>query len=507
MLPRRVLLLAAAALAALAVMPLLGHGLEARSAGAAGAVFRTNDFTADPNWEAFNNRPDPAIPCSTRTFNFGWSNTRNAGGAATGEIGGQFMRSVTYRAYYGKPLAPAKTLNDPMVASGTLNVTLPTSGIALFGWFNSQSQGWRADNFIGLRINGTGEGTDPGDNRLEVFGELGTPNNFAIDDLYVGKDSGEVVPAGKPLAWRLEYLPAVGTWGTLKLTVTSVGKTYVKTVPLSRIQRADGVTLNRFGFFSSQLDSDKPMFLYVDDLVLDGVPVSFTTDPLWEGSNNHLTNAPECAVQRRNNFGWGTTAFSGGGAGEIGGLIWHSSKKATYADVTAPLTFKDTLYATGRIVLRQANPDSDLLVGWFNSATKDWPVKYAMKNVVAAQVGGISDTGFRLFPIYKTAAATGKEGTTSQAPMLTPKGVSKAFWLCYRPPAAAGNSGSLTVGIDAVKLTIPVSSIDIAKGMSLNRFGIINWGDDQGALETVNLDNLRYTVAPGDSATTVQCGA
>jgi hypothetical protein len=511
------LIFSTAALAALfGVMPIVGgDAFGVKRAGAVASVlpYRTNTFSADPHWEAFNNRPDPLIPCGVRSFNFGWSNTKNAGGAALGEIGGQFGRSITYRAYYGKPLVPAKTLNDPLIASGTLNVTLPTGSTALFGWFNSQtSRDWRDNDFVGLRINGTGEGTGANDNRLEVFAELGSKNNFAVDDVFVGRDDGVVIPVKLPLKWKIEYLPTATTsspYGLLKLTLQVKGVTYVRSANLSRIMRADGATLDRFGFISSQLDNDKPMFLYVDDLVLDGVPYTFATDPRWEASNNHLTNAPECAVQRRNNFGWGATAFAGGTAGEIGGLIWHSSKKATYADVTAPLNLRNYMYATGKIVLRQANPDSELLVGWFNSATKDWPLKYGIRNVVAAEVGGISDTGFRLFPNYKTAVGTGKQGTTSQSPMLTTKGTSKTFWLCYRPPATSTGNGALTVGIvggTPEKITIPVGNTDVfTRGATLNRFGIINWGDDQGAAETVNLDDLRYTVAPGDIGPAAQC--
>jgi hypothetical protein len=475
---------------------------------AATAAFKTNNFNSDPNWEGVANRPDPLIPCSVRSFDFGWSNTKNAGGGA-GEIGGKFMRSISNRAYYARVLSPAETLEDSLVASGKLIVTLPTSGIALFGWFNSKtSYDWRDADFVGLRINGTGSGTDPDDNKLQIFGELGTKNNFAIDDLVVGRLSGESIPASKVINWKLEYLPDTGTYGTLKLTVQAQGGTmYAKTVPLSRIQRQDGATMDRFGFINSQLDGDKEMLLYVDDLVVDGQTFAFASDPKWEGSNNHLTNGNECAVQRRNNFGYSATNNAGGTSGEIGGLVWHSSKKATYADVTGALTLKDTLYATGRIVLKQANPDSDLLFGWWNASTKAWPDAYAIKNVVAAQVGGISDTGFRLIPTYQTSAGTGDDGPSSAAAMLTPKGVSQAFWICYKPPASATAAGSLTVGIGSTHSTIAVTAKDFAKGATLNRFGIINWGDDQGALETVYFDDLRYTVGPGDTAPAAQCTA
>src|SRR6202012_1541850 len=86
------------------------------------------DFDRDPGWEGYNNRVQ-----STQTRrvhqDFGW---------ATNRIGGRVQRSTT-PASYAMALAPTKTLNDPLSASGDFTLLgAQTSGGMFFGFFNSQ---------------------------------------------------------------------------------------------------------------------------------------------------------------------------------------------------------------------------------------------------------------------------------------------------------------------------------------------------------------------------------
>jgi hypothetical protein len=59
-----------------------------------GAGQRTQDFSADPQWEGYRNRLPPAPAPITRQ-DFGYRTTKHVGGANLGEFGGWIQRSLT----------------------------------------------------------------------------------------------------------------------------------------------------------------------------------------------------------------------------------------------------------------------------------------------------------------------------------------------------------------------------------------------------------------------------
>jgi hypothetical protein len=71
--------------------------------------YRQSTFEVDPSWLASNNGPRRS--CVTRSFEFGWRNTKNAS-TTPGELGGKFARTSYYRAYYAEALAPTKSMNE-----------------------------------------------------------------------------------------------------------------------------------------------------------------------------------------------------------------------------------------------------------------------------------------------------------------------------------------------------------------------------------------------------------
>src|SRR5439155_330583 len=79
--------------------------------------------------------------------------------------------------------------------------------------------------------------------------------------------------------------------------------------------------------------------------------------------------------------------FAGGTAGEVGGDLWRSGKYAYYADKVGPLTLDDRLEASGKVVLKVGAPDSDMFLGWFNSAGKEKSPTEA-GHVLGVHVGG-----------------------------------------------------------------------------------------------------------------------
>src|SRR5687767_5826191 len=116
-------------------------------------LLKTETFNTDPGWEGRNNRAtDPGARQIVQ--NFGFSATSNAGGPA-GEIGG-YITPAGEAAFYGKVITPV-SFNDPLSASGVLNV--PTgNGHTLIGFFNAGTVNeWRTPNTIALRIYGRGD--------------------------------------------------------------------------------------------------------------------------------------------------------------------------------------------------------------------------------------------------------------------------------------------------------------------------------------------------------------
>ena len=116
-------------------------------------LLKTETFDVDPGWDGRNNRAsDPEPRQIVQNFGFDPSSS-NAGGPA-GEIGG-FITPAGEPAYYGKVISP-KSFNDPLSASGILNVP-QGGGHTLIGFFNADTVNeWRTPNTIALRIYGRG---------------------------------------------------------------------------------------------------------------------------------------------------------------------------------------------------------------------------------------------------------------------------------------------------------------------------------------------------------------
>src|SRR6476646_222669 len=104
------------------------------------------DFSTDPTWDSYRNHLLPDPPPRTKQ-DFGYRTTNKAGGMKAGEIGGRAQRAAT-PAWYAK-IIPTKTLNDHPSASGKFSVTWDDNGNGiLFGFFTSDSRGWRAKNSL-----------------------------------------------------------------------------------------------------------------------------------------------------------------------------------------------------------------------------------------------------------------------------------------------------------------------------------------------------------------------
>jgi len=459
-------------------------------------AYREASFSTDPLWDGYRNQPiGGKLTCNTPDFAFGWIAPSRT--SPNGAIGGNLTRSTDFRAYYAKVLDQPKSLGDILTASGTFHLDHASRGGLLFGWFNSQtSYGWRTPDFLGIRLDGS-----------RVYGEYATTNTFA--------GTTPSVSVRRDYQWAIEYLPDGGTSGTglLRLTVGSI----VVEKSIRTEHRLDGARFDRFGLLNAQVQGPDLSGRFTN-LTLDGQQVSLLEAPGWEGSNNQLQDAADCVLHGQQAFGYSAdTQFAGGDPGEIGGVIWRTEKKrAYYGDPITPVGLGDELYAEGNIDLEAATSDADAFIGWFGTARKggrDFPA-----NLVAAQIGGPSEWGTRLFPVYRSASDTsGSFAPLSQfdqfesAPLLTPMHRAWRFWICYQPPAGGTGAGRLTVGLadpqgllPESQATLTVRGAAVSEGAVLTRFGIRNL-EKGGHSLTFHLDNLRYTSGPGDAGPGERC--
>jgi hypothetical protein len=211
----------------------------------------------DGKWESLNNvRP---------RFDFGWSATRHAGGAAAGELGGLVFRGderyPDKLAYYGDRLKPL-TLEKPLKASGRIALRRAvTDSTVLIGFFHStesmrpsqaQSSGF-PENFLGAAIEG------PSRDGFLFYPAYGVDREGQTGNGSRDQGCPHIYPDGVPHAWTLDYQPA----GQGTLTVGLGGKTVA--IALSREHRAAGARFDRFGIITTHIDGNG-QHVYFDDL-------------------------------------------------------------------------------------------------------------------------------------------------------------------------------------------------------------------------------------------------
>src|SRR5262249_37237462 len=135
----------------------------------------------------------------------------------------------------------------------------------------------------------------------------------------------------------------------------------------------EGAVFDRFGLMNL-MKPGNAISIYFDDLRYGEKTEDFTHEPGWEGMGNHAS-FPDPEQVGAHDFGYSArTSYAGGAPGEIGGTFWRGgSGYGYYADRVGPLTLEDRLEARGRVVLKVGAQQSDMYLGWFNSASKDRP--------------------------------------------------------------------------------------------------------------------------------------
>ena len=418
------------------------------------------------HWEGHRNRLVPS-PAPTTRQGFGHRPTRHAGGANPGEIGGRIQRSVT-PAWYAKAI-PTATLGRKLSASGRFAVTRDDgSSGALVGWFHHDSRGWRTPNSLAFRVDGNG-------GKYWVLFEYGTRlwstgGGATFKGRYQTTETKPFAADGTPHAWTMTYDPKGDDEDGL-ITFTLDGQDYTSAV--LRAHKIEGASFDRFGLFNQQLTGGG-LELYVDDLVIDGVPQDFGRDPGWEGRGNEAV-FEDCVIRPQHDFGHISTARAGAPPGEVGGIIWRDEAPAYYAERVGPLTLDDELVASGTIRLAAAGSDSGVYLGWFDSAAKRGKRspehEEPQRGLLGILIEGPSRVGHYVRPAYRTATGAGE--ASPEGPVIRPDGMVHRWSIRYSPKGADGR-GRITVTFDDQARVLDLGPDHRAQGATFDRFGLFN---------------------------------
>jgi hypothetical protein len=462
---------------------------------AATAAERTEHFDKDPGWHGHNNRANSPAPRVIRQ-DFGFSPTAHAGGAP-GEMGG-FITAAAESAYYAMEI-PTRSFNDGLSATGKL-VCAARQFHVLVGFFNAGTLNeWRTPNSIALRLQGRGQVfyayVEYCTGRWRAGGD--SPGGFAqVRDEATARMRLKGFPSGATEhRWSLRYDPE-GNGGHGSIMVTLDDETAV--CHLDPGHKADGATFNRFGLLNVMKSADDGGEVWLDDLTVNGQTEPFDRDPRWDQFQNRRTYTT-AVVRPRFDFGYSATRHAGGqAAGEVGGLVFRGDGRypnlmAFYGDRLDALTLTQPLKASGKVSLRRAVSDSDVLFGFFHAehslASGGSDAIGTPPDFLGVAIGGPSREGFMFVPAYRLHNTERKTGEVG--PHIYPDGVAHDWTLEYNP-AGAGGHGRINVTLDGSGVSLSLTRAHRAIGAHFNRFGFISTHTD-GNGQHLYFDDLTYT--------------
>jgi len=209
-------------------------------------------------------------------------------------------------AYYAKPLA-ALSLNDSFSASGKI-VVGQGGGNTLLGFFNpATSNEWRMANSLVFRLYGRGD-------TFQLHFEYGTSLWRAGAGMFP-----DYFTSGTICSWSLTYTPVGEDSGE----ITAVFNGQEATCTLSPGHRGDGAVFTHFGLLKVLKHPDDTGHLWIDEVVINGIPEDFSMDPGWDAFQTQDSYLSE-DTRPRFAFGYSGTQFAGGAIpGEIGGRFFR----------------------------------------------------------------------------------------------------------------------------------------------------------------------------------------
>jgi len=452
---------------------------------------KTETFDSDPQWEGYKNRTLPEDPLIVEQ-DFGYSATSFAG-EKEGEIGGTVRRCSVPAYYVGR--IPTKTLNDRLSASGTFAIkSTDGGGGVMFGWFNSENLATDPDtNSFVMQLGFENSG---GRMSLRLHNSLNQVcANFVTPYIPGRYRPTPLAKDGIRYRWKLDYAPLGNNGdGQFHFTIVRADGKHVEdfegldfVVDLPPGFKETGATFDRFGM-TNERKLGGSAEIYFDDLEYDGITEDFSSPPeSWEGSCNRGA-FEEPTRAGANDFGLSSdTNLAGGNPGEAGGNFWRTEGDwGYYADRIGPLTLEDRLEASGKVTMPMGGSDSDMALGWFNSASADKTPR--SENFLGVLIGGPTRMGHMFSPSYTTGR--GDSGKVSSAPVLAP-GKSYLWNLVYDPTGNNGD-GSIQVTLGDESVALDLNPGDKSEGATFDRFGLLSVAPG-GSVVTVYLDDLSYT--------------
>jgi hypothetical protein len=465
-----------------------------------GMTMKTESFNRDPGWLGTNNRIARTREVKHVRQDFGFNaDTRHAGGASPGEMGG-FISPDGQVAFYGQAIQPV-TFDQPLSAAGTMQIG-PGSTHLLLGFFNSDTLNeWRTPNTIAIRLNGRGESyfayVEYCTSKWRAGGDT-TPFPSVVDP-NTGRMNLIGFACGKSIKWTLSYDPS-GEQGRGVVTATIGNSTAI--CNLDESHKDDGAKFNRFGIMNVMKSADSGSEAWFDDISVNGGPAeTFAQDPQWDSRSNRQTS-PARIVRPWFDFGFSGTSFAGGkNKGELGGLMFrgdcrYPERMACYGDRVGPLTLDKPLKASGKIAMTRGVSDSTTLFGFYNAAdsmrSNESQRDGLPESVLGIHIEGPSSEGFRFYPVLRVKGGGSKLGSVRDFPTIQPDGKSRDWSMEYKPAGTGGN-GRITVMLEGKSSTFVLDSSDSNQTTNFDRFGIVtSWID--GNSQDVYLDDISYTV-------------
>lgn len=236
---------------------------------------------------------------------------------------------------------------------------------------------------------------------------------------------------------------------------------------------------------------------------------SFDRDPNWEGFNNHITAKRIPTVTQ--DFGFSMSDFAGREKGEIGGQVWRSSTRASYAARIPPKTLSQKLTASGSFAITSTSGSSGAFFGWFNSRNTGSGRRDTLGFRFAGEGSGARLT-FQL--VTDKNQACGTKVTPWIVDRSKPKGEGRKFrptsikndstryaWTLEYDPDLTGGNGQMQFTIRSASSQpeefetkthiVPLPKGYKDQGTSFDRFGLMNC-ERGGNPMTIYFDDLQH---------------
>jgi hypothetical protein len=236
---------------------------------------------------------------------------------------------------------------------------------------------------------------------------------------------------------------------------------------------------------------------------------SFNHDPNWDGHNNRVEmKAPKTVAQ---DFGYRDSNFAGAAKGEIGGTIWRSSSRASYADAIEPKTLNDRLSASGTFALTNSSGSSGIFFGWFKNDSAEGGRQSTLGIHLAGEGSGGRITlqlvtasnqacGTKVTPWVVDKTKTRAEGRKYRPTEVRNDGTRYTWTLGY-DPAANNGDGELSFVIKSNRDTHDAwegktFTVQLPKGYkqqttTFDRFGLLSSGRPGNSM-TIYFDDMEH---------------